>query len=77
MPHKVFSEAIVAFVEKKRGAELDAAELKRHARGMASYMRPVRYVILEPGELPLNRVAKTDYLRLQEMAVKKAPFFQT
>ena len=70
VPREVFSEAIVAFVERKPGVELDAAELKRHARGMASYMRPVRYVILEPGGLPLNRAAKTDYLRLQEMAAK-------
>jgi acyl-CoA synthetase (AMP-forming)/AMP-acid ligase II len=66
--HAVFSEGIVAFVEKRQGAELTEAELARHAEGMASYMRPLRYVILEPGGLPLNRVAKTDYVRLSEMA---------
>ena len=68
MPHAVFSEAIVAFVEKKPGAQLDLPELKRHARGMASYMRPLHYVLLEPGGMPLNRVAKIDYVRLAEMA---------
>ena len=70
IPHPVFSEAIAAFVEKRPGVELDAAELKRHARGMASYMRPARYTILEPGTLPLNRAAKTDYLRLRQMAMQ-------
>jgi acyl-CoA synthetase (AMP-forming)/AMP-acid ligase II len=66
--HAVFSEGIVAFVEKRADAELTEAELARHAEGMASYMRPLSYVILEPGGLPLNRVAKTDYVRLSEMA---------
>ena len=66
--HAVFSEAIVAFVEKRPGADLPVAELRRHARTLASYMRPLHYVVLEPGGLPLNRVAKTDYMRLSEMA---------
>jgi acyl-CoA synthetase (AMP-forming)/AMP-acid ligase II len=66
--HEVFSEAIVAFVEAKPGTDLTIGELSRHARGMASYMRPGKWVILPPGGLPLNRVAKTDYLRLQELA---------
>ena len=66
--HRIFSEGIVAFVEKKPGAELTIADLKRHARSMTGYTRPNHYVILEPGEMPLNRVAKTDYLKLMEMA---------
>ena len=68
MDHDVWVEAIVAFVEKKPGAELTAEELDAHAQGIASYMRPSHYVILEPGQLPLNRVAKTDYVRLHELA---------
>jgi hypothetical protein len=64
-------EAIVAFVEKKPGAELTEADLRRHARGLTSYMRPLHYVIVEPGQLPLNRVAKVDTLRLKEMAEKE------
>jgi len=66
--HEVFSEAIVAFVEQKPGVELTVAELEEHARGIASYMRPLHYVILEPGRLPLNRAAETDYPLLSEMA---------
>ena len=31
-------------------------------------MRPLHYVLLEPGTFPLNRVAKTDYVRLGELA---------
>ncbi len=68
VPHEVLSEALVAFVEKKPGAELTVAELKRHARSLTRYKRPLHYIILEPGRMPLNRVAKTDYVRLSEMA---------
>ncbi|MGA2990916.1 MAG: class I adenylate-forming enzyme family protein [Candidatus Korobacteraceae bacterium] len=68
--HAVVSEAIVAFVEKKPGAELSRAMLERHARGLASYMRPRHYLLLEPGEMPLNRVAKPDYVLLREMALR-------
>ena len=56
------------FVEKKAGVELTVPELRQHARNMASYMRPLHYVILEPGQMPLNRSAKVDYVRLSEMA---------
>jgi fatty-acyl-CoA synthase len=66
--HRIWSEAIVAFVEKKPGATITDVELRRHARGLTSYMRPRHYVLLEPGEMPLNRVAKVDALRLSEMA---------
>ncbi len=31
-------------------------------------MRPVNYVLIEAGEFPLNRVAKTDYVLLKERA---------
>jgi len=67
--HEVFSEGIVAFVEKKPGVELTDEELKAHAKErMAAYMRPLHFEILEPTELPLNRVAKTDYVVLKEKA---------
>jgi len=58
----------VAYVETKPGAELTEQELRQHARQLTSYMRPLHYVILPPGGLPLNRVVKTDYVRLSEMA---------
>jgi acyl-CoA synthetase (AMP-forming)/AMP-acid ligase II len=66
--HNVWSEAIVAFVEKRPGVELSAADLRRHARGLAGYMRPRHYVLLEPGAMPLNRSAKVDYVKLSESA---------
>ena len=34
-------------------------------------MRPYRYVLLEPGQMPLNRVAKADYVVLRERALKE------
>lgn len=66
--HEVFSEGIVAFVERAPGATLTVEDLERHAKGLAAYMRPLHYVILEPGTFPLNRVAKTDYVTLKERA---------
>lgn len=66
--HQVASEAIVAAVEKKPEAELTHRELDRHARSLPTYMRPRHWIILEPGQMPLNRVVKPDYLRVQEMA---------
>ncbi len=71
VPHELLSEAAVAFVEKKPGVELEIAELRRHARSLAPYLRPLHYVILEPGQLPLNRAAKVDYLKLQQMAAER------
>jgi hypothetical protein len=55
-------------VEKKPGVELNRKELDRHARGLPSYMRPRHWIVLEAGQMPLNRVVKPDYLRAQEMA---------
>ena len=67
--HEIFSEGIVAFVEKKPGVTLGVPELKAHAKeAMAAYMRPLHYEIVEAGEFPLNRVAKTDYVTLSERA---------
>jgi len=67
-PHRIWSEGIVAFVEKRPGADLTEAELRKHARSLTAYMRPLHYVILEPGAMPLNRTAKVDVVRLQELA---------
>ena len=69
--HPILSEAIVAFVERKPGVELTEQMLEKHARGLASYMRPRTYVIVGPGEIPLNRVAKADYMVLRERAKGK------
>jgi len=66
--HAVVSEAVVAVVEMKPSVELKRKELDQHARSLPSYMRPRHWIILEPGQMPLNRVVKPDYLRAQEMA---------
>ncbi len=69
--HRLFSEGIIAFVERRPNAGLSVADLKKHARSMTGYLRPHHYVILEPGGLPLNRVAKTDYVKLAAMAAEE------
>jgi acyl-CoA synthetase (AMP-forming)/AMP-acid ligase II len=66
--HAVASEAVVAVVEKRPGVVLEQQELNRHARSLASYMRPRHWIIVEAGQLPLNRLAKPDYARAQQMA---------
>ena len=69
-PHDIFTEGVVLFVEKAPGADLTVEDLEAHAKGIAGYMRPSHYAIMEPGTLPLNRVAKTDYVSLKELALK-------
>ncbi|MDR3763955.1 MAG: class I adenylate-forming enzyme family protein [Acidobacteriota bacterium] len=66
--HEITSEAIVAFVELEPGKSLTVSDLHRHARELAGYMRPYHFVVLEPGQMPLNRVSKADYAALQERA---------
>lgn len=67
-PHDVFTEGIVLFVELKPDVTLTREELEAHAKGIAGYMRPSHYVLLESGTFPLNRVAKTDYVVLGQRA---------
>ena len=69
--HEVVSEAVVAVVEKKPAIELSCQELDRHARSLPSYMRPRHWIILSPGQMPLNRVGKPDHRRVQEMALQE------
>jgi len=69
--HPILSEAIVLFVEKRPDSELTLPALQRHARALASYMRPRHYVLLESGQLPLNRVAKADYMALRDRAKRE------
>ncbi len=40
------------------------------AKDLAAYKRPTHVEILEPEQMPLNRVAKTDYMILKKMALK-------
>ena len=55
-------------VQDARIIELNAKELGTHARSLPPYMRPRHWIILEPGTLPLNRVAKPDHMRAKQMA---------
>ena len=70
-PHETFIEAVVLFIEGKPDAKLSDQSLEAHARGIAAYMRPTHYVIMRPGEFPLNRVNKTDYVKLSELALEE------
>jgi acyl-CoA synthetase (AMP-forming)/AMP-acid ligase II len=69
-PHDVFTEGIVLFVERHAEVDLSDDELREHARGIAAYMRPHHFEILEPGTFPLNRVNKTDYVLLRATAAQ-------
>jgi fatty-acyl-CoA synthase len=66
--HEVYSEAIVAFVERVAGVELGPEEVIAACQDIAAYSRPSHVELLEQGQFPLNRVAKTDYVLLQERA---------
>jgi len=66
--HEIFTEGVVLFVEKKEGVDLTVDELQAHAKGIAGYMRPSHYIILDAGKFPLNRVAKTDYVLIKNQA---------
>ncbi|MDA8125616.1 MAG: class I adenylate-forming enzyme family protein [Deltaproteobacteria bacterium] len=68
--HEVFSEGIVAFVEALDGQTITAAEVMAACGDISAYSRPSHVEILKAGEIPLNRVAKTDYLNLRERAAR-------
>jgi hypothetical protein len=58
----------VLFVGKKPGAFLSVEAVMKACEGMAAYKRPSHVVMVEAGQTPLNRVAKTDYMALKEDA---------
>lgn len=66
--HSVYSEAIMVFVDPVQGETVTAEMVMAAASDMASYARPSYVEVLKPGEMPLNRVAKTDYMVLKERA---------
>lgn len=70
MPHEVFSEGIVLYAEKKKGKDLTVKEIEEVCKGLAAYKRPNLIVVLEYNDMPLNRVNKTDYQALKNMADK-------
>ncbi|MBN1533255.1 MAG: acyl--CoA ligase [Spirochaetes bacterium] len=66
--HEIFTEGIMAFVECVPGQTVTEEEVMRACDDISAYSRPSHVVILKSGEMPLNRVAKTDYLTLKERA---------
>ncbi|HOP62455.1 MAG TPA: class I adenylate-forming enzyme family protein [Spirochaetota bacterium] len=68
-PHDIYIEAIMVFVEPASGVALTPEDVYASCEDISSYSRPSHAVILEPGKMPLNRVAKVDYMVLKEMAV--------
>lgn len=68
--HDIYMEAIMAFVETAPGAGITSGEVIDSCSDISSYSRPLHAVILEQGCMPLNRVAKVDYMSLKNMAVK-------
>ncbi|HEY3392101.1 MAG TPA: class I adenylate-forming enzyme family protein [Lacipirellulaceae bacterium] len=76
-PHDLIGEAIVLFVAPKAGRDLSRNRLEEHAQRIASYMRPTHYVLLDAGGMPLNRVGKTDYQRLKQMAAAEVDRLRT
>ena len=66
--HEVFIEGIMAFVECLEGQTITPEEVLAACSDISAYSRPSHVVILKAGEIPLNRVAKTDYLTLRERA---------
>ncbi|MFX1535786.1 MAG: class I adenylate-forming enzyme family protein [Promethearchaeota archaeon] len=71
VPHEVYSEGIIAFVEKKPDITLTTEEVMEYCKGIASYKRPGHIIILEQGQIPLNRVGKTDYVIVKEKALEE------
>ena len=66
--HEIFIEGIMAFVECLEGQTITPEEVLAACSDISAYSRPSHVVILKAGEIPLNRVAKTDYLTLRERA---------
>ncbi|HOO37259.1 MAG TPA: class I adenylate-forming enzyme family protein [Deltaproteobacteria bacterium] len=66
--HEVFSEGIMVFVETSPGQSVTPEEVMGACSDISAYSRPSHVVVYDAGELPLNRVAKTDYMVLRDRA---------
>ena len=49
IPHEIFTEGIMAFIERKKGAEISKEELEKAVKEIASYKRPSHYEIIDEG----------------------------
>jgi len=70
VPHNIYMEAIMAFVEPAPGAGITPEEVIDSCSDISIYSRPSYAVILEPGSMPLNRVAKIDYMKLKSRSAE-------
>ena len=70
VPHAIYMEAIIAFVEPVAGAKITPEEVMGMCDDISSYSRPSHVSILEPGTMPLNRVAKVDFMELKQRGLK-------
>ncbi|MCL2156081.1 MAG: acyl--CoA ligase [Leptospirales bacterium] len=69
-PHGIYMEAIIVFVEPVAGVTITPEEVMNMCDDISSYSRPSHVVILEPGTMPLNRVAKVDLMELKQKAAQ-------
>jgi acyl-CoA synthetase (AMP-forming)/AMP-acid ligase II len=68
VPHDIYVEAIMTFVEPVQGESISPEDVMEACSDISSYSRPSHVVIVESGQIPLNRVAKVDYLELKNRA---------
>lgn len=67
--HNIFSEAVMVFAESlDPNSPVTPDDVMRACDDIAAYARPSHVEVLKPGEMPLNRVAKTDYMELKKRA---------
>jgi acyl-CoA synthetase (AMP-forming)/AMP-acid ligase II len=66
--HAVWGEAVLVFVEPAAGQSVTVHDVLAACHEIASYARPSHVELVAPGGIPLNRVAKTDYMALREQA---------
>nr|MDO8113524.1 class I adenylate-forming enzyme family protein [Candidatus Sigynarchaeota archaeon] len=71
LPHEIFSEGIMAFIERKPGKTIDPVEVIEACKDLAAYKRPSHVVIMDPEQMPLNRTEKTDYMVLKKIGEKE------
>ncbi|KAH3758167.1 long-chain fatty acid--CoA ligase [Pelomyxa schiedti] len=71
VPHNIYSEGIVAFVELSEGSTVTPDEVKQSTATLTAYKRPQHIVVMKTGAMPLNRMAKVDYKALTQQAMEE------
>jgi fatty-acyl-CoA synthase len=67
--HNIFSEGIMVFAENvDKTCAIMAGDVFKACDDIAAYSRPSHVEVINQGEMPLNRVAKTDYMELKKKA---------